>query len=136
LRPATGVNTFYFLQNNKWYNFKEANTTGQTMSNIFEIVACNIDNFTTDTPLVDNPLEVLIFPNPSNSKFRLEAGQDISGNQIAVFNLLGQKTEVRIGQLGPRKLDLDLTGNVPGVYFIRLDTGKEVISRKVSFVPW
>jgi hypothetical protein len=106
------------------------------MSNIFEIVACNIDNFTTDTPLVDNPLEVVIFPNPSNSKFTLEAGQDISGNQIAVFNLLGQRTEVRVSQLGPRKLDLDLTGNVPGVYFIRLDTGKEVISRKVSFVPW
>jgi hypothetical protein len=136
LRPATGINTFYFLQNNKWYNFKEANTTGQTMSNIFEIVACNVDNFTTDTPLVDNPLEILIFPNPSNSKFRLEAGQDISGNQVAIFNLLGQRTEVRVSQLGPRKLDLDLTGNVPGVYFIRLDTGKEVISRKVSFVPW
>jgi hypothetical protein len=106
------------------------------MSNIFEIVACNIDNYTTDTPLVDGPLEVLIFPNPSNSDFTLEAGQDISENQVSVFNMLGQKTEVRIGQLGPRKLNLDLAGNVPGVYFVTLNTGKEVISRKVSYVPW
>ena len=136
LRPVTETNTFYFKQNGNWYNFKESNTNGQNMANIFEIVACNIDNFTTDTPLVDNPLEVLIFPNPSNSKFTLEAGQDISENQVAVYNLLGQKTEVSIGQLGPRKLDLDLTGNVPGVYFVRLDTGNEVISRKISFVPW
>lgn len=136
LRPATGINTFYFLQNNKWYNFKESNTDKKAMANIFEIVACNIDNFTTDTPLVDNPLEILIFPNPSSSKFTLEAGLDILANQVAVYNLLGQKTEVRVSQLGPRKLDLDLTGNVPGVYFIRLDTGNEVVSRKVSFVPW
>ncbi|HSM47067.1 MAG TPA: T9SS type A sorting domain-containing protein, partial [Draconibacterium sp.] len=136
LRPAAGINTFYFLQNNIWYNFKESNTDKKAMANIFEIVACNMDNFTTDTPLVDNPLEVLIFPNPSISKFVLEAGRDISENQVSVFNLLGQKTEVRIGKLGPRKLDLDLTGNVPGVYFVRLDTGNEVISRKISFVPW
>jgi hypothetical protein len=136
LRPATGTNNFYFFQNNKWYNFKEANPDGQTMSNIFEIVACNIDNYTTDTPLVDKPMEVLVFPNPSNSDFTLEAGQDISENQVSVFNMLGQKTEVRIGQLGPRKLNLDLAGNVPGVYFVTLNTGKEVISRKVSYVPW
>jgi len=136
LRPTTEPNTFYFKQNGNWYNFKESNTDKKAMANIFEIVACNIDNFTTDTPLVDNPLEVLIFPNPSNSKFTLEAGLDISENQVTVYNLLGQKTEVRVRQLGPRKLDLDLTGNVPGVYFIRLDTGNEVISRKVSFVPW
>jgi hypothetical protein len=136
LRPATGINTFYFLQNNKWYNFKESNTDKKAMANIFEIVACNIDNFTTDTPLVDNPLEILIFPNPSSSKFTIEAGLDILANQVAVYNLLGQKTEVRVSQLGPRKLDFDLTGNVPGVYFVRLDNGNEVISRKVSFVPW
>ncbi|HSO88081.1 MAG TPA: T9SS type A sorting domain-containing protein, partial [Draconibacterium sp.] len=136
LRTANDINTFYFLQNNKWYNFKDSNTEKKAMANIFEIVACNIDNFTTDTPLVDNPLELLVFPNPSNSKVTVEAGQDISVNQIAVFNLLGQKTEVSIRQLGPRKLDLDLTGNVPGVYFVRLDTGKDVVSRKVSFVPW
>ncbi len=136
LRPATEPNTFYFKQKGSWYNFKEANTTGQSMANIFEIVACNIDDFSTDTPLVDNPKNILIFPNPSNSKFTLEAGQDISENQVSVFNLLGQKTEFSVRQLGPRKLDMDLTGNVPGVYFIKLDTGKEVISRKVSFVPW
>jgi hypothetical protein len=47
----------------------------------------------------------------------LEAGQDISENQISVFNLLGQKVEIKIGKIESRKIDFDLTGNVPGVYF-------------------
>lgn len=136
LRTATEPNTFYFKQNGNWFNFKESNTTGQSMTNIFEIVACNIDDFSTDTPLVDNPMEVFVFPNPSNSKFTLEAGQDISVDQVAVYNMLGQKAEAGMQQIGPRKLDLDLTGNVPGVYFIRFDSEQGIISRKVSFVPW
>jgi hypothetical protein len=136
LRPATEPNTFYFKQNGNWRSFNESNSGTQSMANIFEIVACNIDDFSADTPLVDNPKDILIFPNPSNSKFTLEAGQEISEDQVSVYNLLGQKAEVRIRQLGARKINLDLTGNVAGVYFVRLDTGKEVISRKVSYVPW
>jgi hypothetical protein len=46
--------------------------------------------------MFDKPMDILVFPNPSNSEFTLEAGQDISENQIAVFNLLGQKIEVKI----------------------------------------
>ena len=136
LRPASDVNTFYFMQNNEWYNFKKANPTGKSIANIFEILVCNIDDLGTDTPLVDNPLNILVFPNPTNSKFTLESGQDIMENQIKVFNLLGQEVKVRINKLNLRKVNVDLRGNVPGVYFVRYDSGKEIISRKISFVPW
>lgn len=136
LRTASDINTFYFLQNNKWYNFKDANPDKKAMSNIFELVACNIDDFNTDTPLVDNPLDILVFPNPSNSTFMVEAGQDIADNQIAVFNLLGQEVKLKINKVSERKVEIDLTGNIPGVYFVRFDTGQDIISRKISFVPW
>jgi hypothetical protein len=136
LRTASDVNTFYFRQNNVWINFKEANPEKKAMSNIFELVACNIDDFNTDTPLVNNPHDILVFPNPSNSKVTVEAGQNISENQITVFNLLGQKIEVKITGITQKKVDIDLTGNVPGVYFVRFDSGEDVISKKISFVPW
>jgi lysyl endopeptidase len=136
LRTANELNTFYFKQNGSWYNFKEANPEGKTMANIFELVACNIDDFNTDTPLVDNPKDILVFPNPSNSRVTVEAGQDILYDQLAVFNLLGQRIEVNFSRLNQRKVEIDLTGNVPGVYFVRFDTGEEIISRKISFVPW
>lgn len=135
-RTVSDINTFYFRQNNKWYNFKDSNTDKKSMANIFELVACNIDDFSTDTPLVDNPLDIFVFPNPTYSKFTLEAGQDISENQLGVFNLLGQKVEVKITQIESRKVDIDLTGNVPGVYFVRFNNGKDYVSRKISFVPW
>ena len=136
LRPASDINSFYFKQNNNWFSFKEANPDKKAMSNIFELVACNIGSINTDTPLVENPLEILVFPNPSNSIVTLEAGQDISDTQIGLFNLLGQKIEVKITRISDRKVDIDLTGNVPGVYFVRFDTGQDIISRKISFVPW
>ncbi|MCA1760322.1 MAG: T9SS type A sorting domain-containing protein, partial [Bacteroidales bacterium] len=136
LRPANAINTFYFKQNNLWYDFKESNTAKQSMANIIELVACNIDDFSTDTPLVDKPMNIFVFPNPSNSKFTLEAGQDISENQIAVFNLLGQKVEIKISKIESRKIDIDLTGNVPGVYFIRFNSELGIVSHKISFVPW
>jgi hypothetical protein len=136
LRTSGDVNTFCFKQNNVWNNFKESNPEKKAMSNIFELVACNIDDFGTDTPMVDNPQDMLVFPNPSSSRVTVEAGQDIADNQIAVFNLLGQKIEVKITRIAERKVDVDLTGNVPGVYFIRFDSGQDIISKKISFVPW
>ena len=136
LRPANDINTFYFKQNNLWYDFKASNTNKQSMASIIELVACNIDDFNTDTPLVDKPMDIFVFPNPSNSKFTLDAGQDISENQITVFNLLGQKVEIKINKIDSRKIDIDLTGNVPGVYFIRFNSELGIISHKISFVPW
>jgi hypothetical protein len=136
LRQASETNFFYFKQNGTWYNFKDANPTGKSMANVFELVACNIDDFNTDTPLVDNPLEIVVFPNPSNSKFTVEAGQDILSNRIKVFNLLGQEIDVNVIRISQRKVNVDLTGNVPGVYFIRFDTGEGIVTGKISFVPW
>jgi len=136
LRNANDQNSFCYLQNNVWYNFNEANTSKRAMANIFELVACNIADFSTDTPKVDNPLDIIVFPNPSNAKVTVEAGQDIPDNKIDVFNILGQKTGIKITRIGDRKVEIDLTGNTPGVYFVRFDTGQQIISRKISFVPW
>jgi hypothetical protein len=134
VRTATGINTFLFKKNGVWYDFKEE--TGKSMANIFEIVACNIDDFGTDTPIVDNPLDIKLFPNPSNSKVTVEAGLEIPENKIAVFNILGQEIETKITKIDDNKVVVDLTGNIPGVYFIRFANGEKIISRKISFVPW
>jgi hypothetical protein len=135
LRLQSDTNTFYFKQNNKWNNFKDFNPEKKSMANIFEVLACNINDFGTDTPVVENPVDILIFPNPSNSKVTVEAGQEIFENEIAVFNILGQRTEIKIAKINERKVEIDLTGNTAGVYFVRFDSGQQIISRKISFVP-
>jgi hypothetical protein len=136
LRTASDINTFYFKQNGNWNSFKDSNPEKKSMANIFEVMACNIDDFGTDTPIVDNPVDILIFPNPSNSKVSFEAGQEIPDNSITVFNVLGQKTKIEITKIDERKVEIDLTGNTPGVYFLRFDAGEQIISRKISFVPF
>ncbi len=134
VRATSDVNTFLYKQGGNWFNYKDE--TGKSMANIFEIVACNIDDFGTDTPIVDNPVDIKIFPNPSNSKVTVESGQEIPENKIAVFNILGQEIQTKITKINDRKVELDLTGNIPGVYFIRFENGESIVSRKISFVPW
>jgi hypothetical protein len=134
VRASSDVNTFFYRQNGTWFDFKEK--TGKSMANIFEVVACNIDDFGTDTPIVDNPLDIKVFPNPSNSKVTIATGQEIEENNIEVFNILGQEIQFKTTKINDKKLELDLTGNIPGVYFIRMTIGENIVSRKISFVPW
>ncbi len=134
VRASTDANKFYYLKNDKWFDFKEE--TGKSMANIFEIVACNIDDLDTDTPIVDNPLDIIVFPNPANSKVTIESGQEIHESKINVFNILGQEILTKNIQINDRKVEIDFTGNIPGVYFVRFETGENVVSRKISFVPW
>ena len=99
-------------------------------------MACNISDTPSDTPLVDNPMEIFVFPNPAQSVITMEAGINISEENISVINLLGQSAVVKISKIHERKVEIDLTGNVPGVYFIRFYNGEHFVSKKVSFVPW
>ncbi len=134
LRKTAGENNFYYKQNGSWYNYKNWNSFN--VANVFELVACNIDDFSADTPLVDLSTNVVIYPNPSRSTFSIESNFEMNEELIDVFNLLGQKTKIKSTMLNSYKVEIDLTGNVPGVYFVRVNSAKGIISRKISFVPW
>ncbi len=136
LRPPNTDNFFYFKQNENWQNFKDESLGYNSIANVFELVACNISDTPSDTPLVDNPLEIFVFPNPAQSVITMAAGKNISVENISVINLLGQNVEVKITKIHERKVEINLTGNVPGVYFIRFNNGEHFVSKKVSFVPW
>ncbi len=136
LRAPNTENFFYFKQNDSWQNYKEFSKGYNSIANVFELVACNIDDTPSDTPIVDNPMEIFVFPNPAHSVVTVAAGQDILVENISVINLIGQKVPVKISKIHERKAEIDLAGNVPGVYFIRFNNGENVVSKKVSFVPW
>ncbi len=69
LRPSYEQDNFWLKEGGEWLKFKDANPSGKCMTNIFELVACNINDFAIDTPLVNNPKEILIYPNPAQSAF-------------------------------------------------------------------
>ncbi len=136
IRPSYEQDNFWLKKSGEWYEFKDANPSGKCMSNIFELVACNIDDFSSDTPLVNNPKEIILYPNPVNSTFVLEAGQNIPDKSISVYNLIGQEIEVRVDRISSRKARINMNGNIPGVYLVRFKSNDGFITRKISFVPW
>lgn len=136
MRPANTENFLYFKQDGIWQSFKEASLGYNSIVNVFELVACNVDDTLNDTPILDDQDGILVFPNPTQSVFTIAANSDISEENISVFNLIGQIVEVQMSKVQERKIEINLAGNVPGVYFVRYKTSKGNISRKVSFVPW
>lgn len=136
LRPANTDNFFYFKQSNIWYNYEEESLGYNSIANVIELVACNVDSSTSDTPVVEQPTEIFIFPNPSKDGFTLESVSAVTAEDVSVLNLLGQAIVFKTSMINTYHLNIDLTGNVPGVYFIRLKTNTGYVSKKISFVPW
>jgi hypothetical protein len=135
-RAAEKANYFYFKRNGIWDNFKSANTENLSMTNVFELLACNVDATANDTPLVRNPMEALIYPNPANTTFTFEAGQQIDTENIKVFNLIGQEVEAKYLNQFDKKIQIDLSGNIPGIYFVRFESESGAVTRKVTWAPW
>ena len=134
LRENSGaINDFYFKQNNVWHNFKESNQQNYAMVNVMELVACNVDEL-TDTPVVNLPVNVWVYPNPTQSEVVVESDQELNSESISVYNLIGQKVDVPLVSDDPYRIRLNLSGNTMGVYFVRFTYGKSFVTRKISFV--
>jgi hypothetical protein len=106
------------------------------MVNVMELVACNVDVTVNDTPLVDIGQDAWVYPNPAGRIFTFEADRDIDLKHLSVFNVMGQAVKVKYLKMNSRKVQIELSGNLPGVYFVRLKTEGGVIVKKVSYIPW
>jgi hypothetical protein len=136
VRPAEKENFFYYKQSGNWENFKNTNADSFSVVNVFELLACNVDAETNDTPLVRHQLEALIYPNPAHTAFTFEAGQKMDPDKIKVFNIIGQQVEAKFNNLFDKKIQIDLSGNIPGIYFVRFESEKGTVSKKVTWAPW
>ena len=136
LRNPLLENFFYFKKSGQWYNFQENNPDYNSMANVFELVACNIDGNASDTPLVNNPAEIIIYPNPTSETITLESGDDMQLETVKVFNLLGKEISVILKNYTGKKVQINFAGNVPGVYFVQVKNGDQLLTRKISYVPW
>ncbi len=135
LRQPEKENFFWFKQNNTWFDFQNTNSDGHSMSNVMELLACNVNEPAPKKQLVNKPGESVVYPNPVQGIFTFEAGQIIIPENIRVFNLIGKEVRVRKFNLQGKKIQLDLSGNNPGVYFVRFNAAAGTISQKVVYIP-
>lgn len=134
LREPGATNSFYFNLNGMWTNFADNNDGA--MCNVIEVLACNYEKFPTDTPDVNLPEKVWIYPNPARSELTIESDQVITVETISVFNLLGQEVNVPLLSVHANRVKLDLSGNTPGIYVVRFNYNDSYVTRKFSLVPY
>ena len=132
LRDAGDENNFYFRLNGEWTNF-ESNNDG-ALTNVMELVACNYGEV-TDTPVVDTPDNVWIYPNPTRSVLTIQSDEEIVVETISVFNLIGQEINVPFVSVREYEVKIDLSGNTPGIYVVRFNYNGSFVNRKFSLVP-
>lgn len=136
LRQDAGAeNNFYFEKDGQWHSFKESNQEGYAMVNVMELVACNYDELINDTPAIDTPVNVWIFPNPASSELNVESDREISPGSVSVYNMIGQEVDVELVRTQKYKVRIDLAGITPGVYFVRFKYDRSFVTRKFSYVP-
>lgn len=75
---------------------------------------------------------VQVTPNPTAGLFQVSALFDgRRQGSVQVLNMLGQTVLQKNFQAAVLNESIDLQGSAPGVYFVRVSSGKEQVSRKV-----
>lgn len=79
------------------------------------------------------PSAMYVYPNPSNGKFIIGMKHNsLSTNfRVLIYNVYGQIVYVYVGKQINFPFEIDLSSQPNGVYFIKLEIGKEIFSHKI-----
>ena len=81
-----------------------------------------------------NDLSVIIYPNPTNGKFKIELGSSQlknNKNEIIIYNVLGEKVFQSSSINGQTLNEIDLSASPKGIYFVQIYNGVKNHSEKI-----
>lgn len=93
-----------------------------------------VSNLVTDLETIQLDNSVNVFPNPAQSELFIQIeGRNYNTVNAEVYNALGEKiTETSIGGVSERAItNIDLPDLPSGIYFIKINTEKASITRKI-----
>lgn len=116
--------------NNVWHAFSETAAYEAKMSHAIFPVLCPITVGLENAADVD---DFNLFPNPSNGMVSVMVGlNNESAVNITIFNALGQVVKTAKMQNGNGgKVDFDLSSCSNGVYFVEIQTGKSIVTKRL-----
>jgi aminopeptidase N len=90
----------------------------------------------TPTPVVENRDEVVeaslkLYPNPTNTKITLEAGQELTLNEVYLLDMKGQQLKLHNAK-GKRKLEISTKALAAGTYILRINTSQGLITKRFT----
>jgi hypothetical protein len=94
-----------------------------------------IAKFSEPTASIESVMEkdinaMIVYPNPSSGKFRIDIRESLEGCTCTITDLLGNKINEEI-KMHTNSLDLDLNGKAKGVYFIQLQSEKTKYVKRI-----
>lgn len=91
----------------------------------------NCSNFVTDVVTNKSSFNFSIYPNPSSGKFTVPFNSLSDKNlRIEITNLLGEKIRFTTSYTN-NQMELDLSGNAKGIYFVQLLSENKKTSTKI-----
>ena len=86
-------------------------------------------------PIKENPAQINIYPNPTNNLVNIEFSGITAKSTINVYNLVGENIiSKEIDPSFTNLLQIDLSSYKSGIYFVTVDTGKNIITKRVMLV--
>jgi hypothetical protein len=87
----------------------------------------------TNKAIVDLAPEALsLYPNPSTGTFTIDLKETVNSGELSVFNAFGTLVySAKIDNANSEKLDIDLSDQSNGLYFLKLLNGSEVKTTRV-----
>ena len=128
---ATTTNTIFIDTNvidGTNYCYKVKANTGECEAESIEI--CQV--FTGLNDIIDNPISITLYPNPTSSSSRLEI-ENVEGNiEITITDISGRKIQT-MSTRANNKLEttIDLSNHSKGIYFITIITEKTKRTEKL-----
>ncbi|MCH8317428.1 MAG: T9SS type A sorting domain-containing protein, partial [Bacteroidetes bacterium] len=91
-----------------------------------------VDNITGINQATTTGYNIRLYPNPATGKFILQFGKYPKNLVITIYNLIG-KVITKIENENPayKKIEIDLSSEVNGLYFIKIQTDTKIITRKI-----
>ena len=117
-------------QNDTWMQYKAfLSTNDSALTPLLQQV--NISVLPVGIPGDNNDKELLlsIYPNPAKDKLYIKMDLPDEATQFAVYSIMGIR--VSEGKLSDPVSSIDLGSFSPGIYFIRIIVGGEIIIKKV-----
>jgi PKD repeat protein len=127
--PTESQNTMYVKRGSTWYTSVEYFNIATSLA--IKPVAClvNIDEF-------DLSKDVHTYPNPTDGLMTVKLGDEYFGQAIdvSVFDLTGRKVYLQTVRTSDSEFALDFTDQTSGIYFINIQIGNEMITKKISVI--